>query len=48
LILFNVTGGTATESSLGTISVTVQNVSEVDYGSVTEVTATFSISTIYG
>ena len=48
LTLFSVTGGSATESSLGTISVTVQNISEVEYGVVTEVTATFSISTIYG
>jgi hypothetical protein len=48
LLIFNVTGGTATESSLGTISVTIQNVSEVEYGVVTEVTATFSVSTIYG
>lgn len=48
LLIFNVTGGTATETSLGTISVTIQNVSEVEYGVVTEVTATFSVSTIYG
>jgi hypothetical protein len=48
LLLFGASSGTPTESSLGTISVTVQNVSEVEYGVVTEVSTSFSISTIYG
>ena len=48
LTFFSVTGGTATESILGTISVTVQNVSEVEYGSVNEVSCTFSIFGFYG
>lgn len=51
LIVLSVSGGPFTEESLtigGDLSVTVQNVSEVDYGTVTEVTATFSISSVYG